>query len=169
MDIRIRQATPDDVALVSSILHEAAAWLRGRGIPLWLDSELLPQDITRHVSEGLYFIAEVGGEAAGTFRFELEDPDFWPDVAPGESAFVHRLAVRRRFAGSGVSTAMLTWAADRARGRGRSYLRLDCEAARPRLRGVYESFGFQFHSARQVGPFFVSRYELPLPHRDDPA
>jgi hypothetical protein len=36
-----------------------------------------------------------------------------------------------------------------------------------RLRAVYERFGFRHHSDRQVGPYFVSRYEqeLPLDHR----
>jgi hypothetical protein len=33
---------------------------------------------------------------------------------------------------------------------------------RPRLRAVYERHGFRHHSDRQVGPHFVSRYELPL-------
>jgi hypothetical protein len=41
-------------------------------------------------------------------------------------------------------------------------LRLDCEASRPRLRAVYEGFGFRHHSDRQVGPYFVSRYEYAL-------
>ena len=45
---------------------------------------------------------------------------------------------------------------------GRHFLRLDCEASRPRLRAVYERSGFQHHSDRQVGPSYVSRYQLPL-------
>jgi hypothetical protein len=55
---------------------------------------------------------------------------------------------------------LLRWAARRAHAIGRSFLRLDCEASRPRLRAIYERFGFVHHSDRQVGPYFVSRYEL---------
>jgi hypothetical protein len=42
-------------------------------------------------------------------------------------------------------------------------LRLDCNASHPRLRGVYEDFGFRHHSERQVGAYFVSRYEYEIP------
>ena len=92
-------------------------------------------------------------------KFQLEDTEFWPDVPQTESAFVHRLAVRRRFARRGISSALLSWAVERARSLCRDYLRLDCEASRPKLRAVYERFGFVHHSDRQVGPYFVSRYQ----------
>jgi GNAT superfamily N-acetyltransferase len=92
-------------------------------------------------------------------KIQLEDGQFWPDVPRDESIFLHRLAVRRRFAGGGISSSLLSWAAGRARSLRRDYLRLDCEASRPRLRAVYERFGFVHHSDRQVGPFYVSRYE----------
>ena len=109
---------------------------------------------------GIYYLAECENESAGVVRFQMEDPELWPDVPENSSAFLHRLAVRRRFAGQGVSTAILNWAVRRTRELGRGHLRLDCEAARPKLRAVYERFGFRHHSDRQVGPYFVARYEL---------
>jgi GNAT superfamily N-acetyltransferase len=162
MHVEMRRAAAADADLVSSILHEAAAWLRGRGDPLWAEDEIAPEVIAGEVAAGLYFLAERDGEVAGTLRFQLTDPEFWPDAGEGESAFVHRLAVRRAFAGRGVSTAMLRWAADRARGLGRVYLRLDCEVDRPALRRMYEEFGFRYHSDRRFERFSVARYELPL-------
>jgi GNAT superfamily N-acetyltransferase len=162
MQISVRQAGSADVSTVEEVLREAASWLEKRGDPLWLPAEFARSDIEAHVGEGLYYLAEVNGDAAGTFRLQLTDPEFWPDVPPHESVFVHRLAVRRQYSGGRVSTAMLAWAAERGTQLGRSYLRLDCEAGRPRLRAVYEAFGFRHHSDRQVGPFFVHRFELPL-------
>jgi GNAT superfamily N-acetyltransferase len=160
--ITVRTATVSDAGVVHAILDEAAAWVRGRGDPLWLPAELDPDGIERDVRSGLYALAESEADAAGTLRFQLEDFEYWPDIEQGDSAFVHRFAVRRRYAGGRVSSAMIRWAADRARGLGRHWLRLDCDADRPRLRGVYEGFGFRHHSDRQVGEFVVSRYELPL-------
>ena len=49
----------------------------------------------------------------------------------------------------------------------RRYLRLDCDASRPKLRRLYEELGFEFHSFRQVGAYYVARYEYPLTNRDD--
>jgi len=155
----IRQAKPRDAKRVSSILREAAQWLEQTGRPMWRDDELLPARIVADVDAGLFFVAEWDGQAAGVVKFQLEDSLFWPDVPPGKSAFVHRLAVKRQFAGRGVSSALLCWAVERARTLGKNYLRLDCEASRPQLRAVYERFGFRHHSDRQVGPYFVSRYE----------
>jgi GNAT superfamily N-acetyltransferase len=160
--ITISQALPHEVESVSAILLEAADWLRERGIPMWRADELSPERIAADVAEGYFFLARHEGEAVGTIKFQLHDPVFWPDSPADEAAFVHRLAVRRAFAGGQLSPLLLRWAADYASNAGRRFLRLDCEASRPRLRAVYERCGFQHHSDRQVGPYFVSRYELPL-------
>jgi len=162
MTISIRQAKPDDAQAVSSILTEAARWLEDSGMAMWRDGELTASSVDVDVGVGLFHLAEADLEAAGTIKFQLEDNLFWPDIRQEESAFIHRLAVRRKFAGGGISTAMLQWAVERARSLERRYLRLDCEASRPRLRAVYEGFGFRHHSDRQVGPYFVSRYEYAL-------
>jgi GNAT superfamily N-acetyltransferase len=158
----IRQAMGADAAEISEILLGAARWLEESGAPMWKGDELLPENTLADIEAGEFFVAQRGAVIAGVLRFQLEDPLFWPDLPPGEAAFVHRLAVRREFAGGGISIAMLHWAADRARSIGRDFLRLDCEASRPRLRAFYERCGFRHHSDRHVGPYFVSRYELPL-------
>jgi GNAT superfamily N-acetyltransferase len=162
MTISISQALPGEAESVSSILLEAADWLRERKMPMWRSDELTPERIASDVAEGHFFLARCGDEPAGTIKFQLQDTLFWPETPVDEAAFVHRLAVRRAFAGGELSGLLLHWAAKRARSTGRRFLRLDCEASRPRLRAVYERWGFRHHSDRQVGPYFVSRYELPL-------
>lgn len=163
MHLVIRQARADETHVVSDILLEAAHWLTHSGMAMWRDDEVALERIAGDVSSGLFFLVETAGTAVATLKFQCSDTDFWPDVPPDESAFIHRIAVRRRFSGGGVSAALLEWAAERAHALGLRYLRLDCEVSRPRLRAVYEHFGFRHHSDRQVGPYFVSRYELLLP------
>jgi len=164
MHLVIRQATIDDAPVVSDILLEAAHWLEHEGMPMWRDDEVVPERIVSDVSAGSFYLAERAGQAVGTLKFQLSDAVFWPDAPTDESAFIHRVAVRRRFSGGTVSSALFAWAVERAHALGRHYLRLDCEASRSRLRAVYERFGFRHHGDRQVGPYFVSRYELALPH-----
>jgi GNAT superfamily N-acetyltransferase len=158
----IRQAIPPDTPTIVGILSEAARWLEQTGNIMWRDNELLPSSIAVDVNAGSFFIAECDGEAAGVIKFQLEDALFWPDVPQGESAFVHRLAVRRKFAGGGISSIILNWAVEQARSLDKKYLRLDCEVSRTKLRAVYERLGFVHHSDRQVVPYFVSRYEYKL-------
>ena len=159
IEIDIRRAESGDEEVVAAILTEAAQWLERRGMGMWRANELTPERISTDVSDGLFHLAYVG-QPVGTIKYQLSDLEFWPDVPGDDSAFVHRLAVCRGFAGGSVSTALLKWAVRRTEARGRRFLRLDCEASRPRLRAVYERFGFRHHSDRQVGPYFVARYEL---------
>ncbi|HXV84024.1 MAG TPA: GNAT family N-acetyltransferase [Candidatus Binatia bacterium] len=159
MQLSIRQATLDDTDAVAEILREAAGWLEDSGVPMWRQDELQPNNIAMEVQSGLFFLAECDGEPAGAIRYQLEDKLFWPDMPQDDSAFIHRLAVRRRFAGGEVSSALLLWAIARTHALGRRYLRLDCEASRSRLRALYERIGFRFHSNGRVGPYFVARYE----------
>jgi GNAT superfamily N-acetyltransferase len=162
MSIEVRQAMLTDADTVSAILVEAATWLESRNSRMWRANELISERISKDVEDGLFFLADIQGEPVGTIKFQLSDLTFWPDVPDGESAFIHRLAVRRRFAGGTVSSALLSWAVERTRTLGRQSLRLDCEASRAKLRAVYERFGFQHHSDRHVGPYTVSRYQFVL-------
>jgi GNAT superfamily N-acetyltransferase len=96
-------------------------------------------------------------------RCDPEDLLFWPDHPEPAAVYLHRIAIRRSFAGRGIPQIMLTWAVEYARSLGKKFLRLDCEANRPKLRLLYESFGFVHHSDKQVGPYLVARYEFTLP------
>jgi GNAT superfamily N-acetyltransferase len=160
--ITVRQARAADAATIQNMLEEAAGWVDAMGVIMWDEGELAPDRVDGEVAAGQFFIADVDGEAAGAVLFQLEDQLFWPDLTRDDSAFIHRLVVRRRYRGRGVSTALMQWAASRARELGKRYLRLDCDANRPKLRTLYERFGFQFHSFRQVGPYYVARYEYQL-------
>jgi GNAT superfamily N-acetyltransferase len=153
------QATLADIDTVSDILSEAAAWLERKNMVLWGQTEIGTMAIARALELGLFYIAVCDGVAAGVVQFQLEDVEYWPDVNQADSTFLHRLAVRRSFAGGKVSTQILQWAIDRTQDLDRHFLRLDCMADRPRLRSIYENFGFKYHSARQVGANLVARYE----------
>lgn len=163
MTVVIQQAQPSDAALVEAMLVEASRWVDALGEVMWDTGELAPERIAAETAAGQFYLALVNGEPAGAIRFQLEDTLFWPDLPDDHrSAFVHRLVVRRRFKGQGISKALLRWAVDHARALGRSHLRLDCDKTRPKLMSLYEGLGFQFHSFRQVGPYHVARYEYPL-------
>jgi GNAT superfamily N-acetyltransferase len=162
MVLVVRQAQPADAGEVEDMLVEAARWVDALGGVMWEEGELAPEHIAAEIEAGQFFIADVDAEPAGAIRFQLEDRLFWPDLAGDDSAFVHRLVVRRRSKGRGVSSALLQWAVDRARSMGKRYLRLDCDASRLKVRAVYEAFGFRFNSFRQVGAYYVARYEYPV-------
>ena len=158
--VTVRQAVPTDATTIQDMLDEAARWVDALGVVMWEDGELDAGRIRAEVVGGMFHLATIDGNVAGAIRFQLEDRLFWPDRPEGEAAFVQRLVVRRMFKGRGVARALLEWAVTHARAQGRGLLRLDCDADRGKLRELYESCGFRLHSYRQVGPYYVSRYEI---------
>lgn len=161
----VRRAEIPDLPAVSGILLEAAAWLQRIQQPLWGREEVQAEAVLGDIERGLFYLAEVDGEPGGTIKFQLEDPAIWPEIPEGTSAFVHRLAVRRCHSGGTLCREMLGWAMNRASECNREFLRLDCDSARPKLRAVYERFGFEHHSDFQHGPFHVARYQLRVTSR----
>ncbi|MEY2932511.1 MAG: hypothetical protein RL033_3260 [Pseudomonadota bacterium] len=160
--IEMRFARATEAELVSSVLVEAATWLAQRGAPLWPIEQLDAAAIATDVAAGHFALAMVDTEVVGTARFTLDDPECWPDAVPGVAAYVHRVAIRRAWAGRGLAGAVLSWCSKQAQDLGCSYLRLDCDAGRWKLRTLYEGLGFRFHSERSVGHHTVARYERPV-------
>lgn len=158
----ISLATIENIDTVADILSEAAEWLVSQGTPLWQSNELSPEKISNEVEKGLFWLAYINNEPAGCIRFQLEDQLFWPDIPKTTSAFIHRLAVRRKFAGGQVSTQLLEWTKQQTKLHNRQFLRLDCELKARKLRKFYEQNGFTFHSKKKVGPYLVARYEFKI-------
>lgn len=158
--MHIEQALPAEAVTVAAVLTEAAQWLAAGGRPLWSDSDVGLAHVQRQTEAGRFFAAKEQGEIVGVVRLDMEDPFYWPEIAPGSSVFLHKLAVRRSWAGKGVSIALLDFARERTRALDRPYLRLDCVADRSALRALYENFGFTLHSCiGKEGPT-CARYEL---------
>lgn len=146
---------------IAGILGEAAAWLISRGELLWELEEVSEVAILPEVLRGWFWMAKVAGEPAGCVRYQRSDKQFWDDIEHDDSAFVHRLAVKRAYSGRGLSEHILEWAKSKASAEGKRFLRLDC-ADRPKLRAVYERAGFVFHSIKEREPFAVARYQFDL-------
>jgi GNAT superfamily N-acetyltransferase len=163
MSIVIEQAEAKDAETISEILQESARWLIENDLKLWDLNHLSVENIRDQVEDGMFWLAKVETEAAGCVRFQLSDEEYWGDVpqADVDSAFIHRLAVRRKFAGRGISKALIDWAKTKAKTEGREFLRLDC-ADRESLRRVYENYGFEFHSFKEREPYKVARYQFRL-------
>lgn len=163
--LHITQAGRKDLPEVRAILCEAAAWLASHGKAMWQASDFSEERLGPAIDAGEYWLAWKDEQSVGVLRFQLHDPWFWPEITDDSSAFVHRLAVKRCAARTGVSSALLDFAQTRAKSLGKMFLRLDCVADRTALRRFYETYGFCFHSLFDLDQWRLARYELRL----DPA
>lgn len=154
--------TRGDVDVASRVLTASAENLVGRGQELWTPQSLTPERLNRHYPQGGWRVAWRGGEAVGCFVLLDHDPLFWPGAPEGEALYLHKLGVHPAAQGQGLGAALLREAARETATRGRGRLRLDTATARPRLRAVYERFGFRHVGDRVVKQWAVSLYEYPV-------
>lgn len=158
--MHIRQGLREEENLVADVLSSAAASLAEKGTALWGAAEVNEAAVREHVRAGMYYIAFDEEGPVGVFRFQLDDSLFWPEVSDGSSAFVHKIAVYPHKQGRDASHALLHFACGLTRQHGRQFLRLDCIEGRPKLREVYERFGFRHHSVMDLGDRAFDRFEF---------
>ena len=142
-NMQIRAAQSDELDTVEDLLREASAWLASRGIDQW---QFPPHRdrITRALEAGEVFLVLVDDQPIATVQVDAHaDAEFWTtEDEPGDALYVHRMAVTRRFAGSGVGAKILDWATQRAADAGKRWLRLDAWKDNPGLHRYYEGEGF---------------------------
>jgi GNAT superfamily N-acetyltransferase len=157
----VRRATHADAAVAGSILDEAARWLASQGFDHW-PVPFPADELAERIDQGELYVADLDGEPAGTLTLLWDDPSFWGDQPP-DAAYIHKLAVRRAFAGRGLGSAIVAWAERRAAAAGRQHLRLDCPRDNPGIRVYYERLGFE-HRGDLDDPrgFVVALYERPI-------
>lgn len=154
--------TSGDDGAASGVLIAAALHLKARGEPLWPEASLTPERLARYYPQEGWRVAWRGGVALGCLCLLDVDPLFWPDDPPGEALYLHKLAVHPDARGQGLSALLLREAARETRERGRNWLKLDTATGRPKVRAIYETFGFQDAGQRTVKGFDVTLYRLPV-------
>jgi len=138
----IKQAAISDIAVIEAILLEAVQWMEAIGQPQWKAENVTWAALSRFFRLEDFYIAYTGGTPAACMALIDHDPAFWPDVPKGEALFLHKVAVRRAYAGQGYLKAMVNFAKAEAARRGLHSLRLDCHRGRQKVRAVYEREGF---------------------------
>jgi predicted N-acetyltransferase YhbS len=163
----LHQALDDDLEAVAGILEDAARWVESLGVPSWEPGTFHDpsgrgrKQLLEAVGSNALFLARIGEEPVATVSLFDVDERFWPG-APADALYVHKLAVRRAWAGRDIGGAILRWSMDRARARGKAFLRLDCPRDDLGVRTYYERHWFQHRGDLTVGTFEASLYELRL-------
>ncbi|MCP6681872.1 GNAT family N-acetyltransferase [Bacillus nakamurai] len=142
-------AQPDDAQAVMELLVSAAKWLRGKGSDQW--SGLLHGEDTHNmrgsVADGHVFLFKRDGELAGVVMLLPEasewDRQLWGEAGHGESVYLHRLAIDRRFAGCGLGRTILSWAETGVYCPGKTKIRLDCVSENKALQSFYSGMGYE--------------------------
>jgi ribosomal protein S18 acetylase RimI-like enzyme len=155
--MKVRLATPVDVALVADMLDEATAFVATFGFDQW--PLPFPRDeLLQRVRQRELYVVEVEREPAATFTLLWDDPFFWGERPP-DAVYLHKLAVRRAFAGRRLGEQIVEWVDATAAAAGRSFVRLDTQRDDPGIRRYYERLGFELRGDRANGRFAWALYE----------
>ncbi len=144
MNIQILQATEADIPTIVAILTQAVVWMDSMGLHQWKHEYVTWEGLSQLFVAADFYIAYVGGTPGACMALIDHDPEIWPNMLPGASLYLHKVAVVRAFAGQGLSAALIDFAKAQARDRGIDSLRIDCHADRPKVRALYEGQGFRF-------------------------
>jgi len=141
-DFVVRQAIESDIPDIESILSDAVQWMDENELHLWEIEDVKWDSLSKHYAVGDFYIAYSGAAPAACMALIDYDPGFWPDVPKGESLYLHKLAVIRKYADKGFSRELIAFAKAKAISLKIQSLRLDCHRNRDKLRAVYEKQGF---------------------------
>ncbi|MDR4434812.1 GNAT family N-acetyltransferase [Bacillus tequilensis] len=155
--IRACPAVYEDAEAITGLLVRTAEWLRYRGSTQW--SGLLEgqdtHDITGSIESGQVFVFKKDEELAAVVMLLTEpsewDRKLWGEDGHGESMYLHRLAVSRRFAGQGLGARVLQWAETGIHFPEKTRIRLDCVADNDALHSFYRRMGYEFMGADASG------------------
>jgi 3',5'-cyclic-AMP phosphodiesterase len=142
-------AVPADAGPLLALREAASAWLAARSVRQWEAGEVTLEDVREQVDAGQWHVLREHGEPVAALRLLWQDEQVW-GLQPPVAGYVHGLVVAERHRGSGVGACLLRWAAEQARARGRSLLRLDCGEENDALRRWYAEQGFRAVARRDA-------------------
>ena len=131
------------VAEFLDLLDGVIDWCDSSGKPMWKKSDIHSADFVNSIDHDSVILLKRGPEIAAGMLLQWVDPIFWPASRPLESAYIHKLCVRRAFAGQDLSRLMIDHAKSQCLERDVPLLRLDTDASRQALRSLYERNGFE--------------------------
>ena len=151
----------DQPADFLTILREVGQQLTENGHEMWQLDTLTAENLFDEYTHDNCYVMSIDETAAATFILQWKDSLYYPDVPDGTAGFIHKLAIRKAFAGQGLFTQILNFCCDRCRERGIYEIQLETDATRPVLMQFYERHGFvptYQKSIHEFGQTFLCQY-----------
>ena len=141
MEFYLKKNAPDEAI---AIMKEVAAWAREKGFRAWKDEWLTKEKlVTQEAPEEGFCVGLVDGEPACCMILQWIDTEYWPEAPKYEAGYLHKVCVRRLYAGTGQLKRLVDCAKEEALKHGARFLRLDTGWDNPKVRPLYEALGFK--------------------------
>jgi ribosomal protein S18 acetylase RimI-like enzyme len=144
------------------VLKEVAQWCEDNNMNMWKVKDLTKENLLVGVNEENFCVGKFGEDNACSMILQWNDSLFWPEAKENDAGYIHKLCVRRKYSGMGLSGKMVDFAVAECKKRGIKYLRLDTGWGRAPLCMLYESLGFRRVGRRVLGQREFALYELEI-------
>ncbi len=154
-------AHKEDESLVAEILTDGTQYKAKLGDMAWGDEGWSEEEVQDAMLESTVYLIQQDEETIGTVSLQWDDTRNWGEQPP-VAGYMHRLAIKDGFHNQGIGKLAVDWVAEQVAGRGRSLIRLDCEAKNTDLCSYYEKLGFVQVGTRPVpeyGDYVAALYE----------
>ena len=147
----IRKSTPSDLDALMPIFDEARGTIAALGIDQWQNGYPSRDVITEDISLGRSYLVELDGNICGTFVLVDDGEITYDKIYDGHwltgddsqsYVAVHRVAISVKKRGSGISTAIVDYAAEFAKALGRASVRIDTHEGNVVMRRMLEKHDF---------------------------
>lgn len=163
MTYRFRNDQPDTFL---NIVREVGQWLVDGGQTMWKIETLTAANLFDDYTTGncyvMYAVDDNGPEKpAAAFMLQWKDPLYYADVPDNTAGFIHKLAIRREFAGQNLFQPILEFCQRVCLQRNIHEIQLETDATRPPLMRFYERYGFQptyQKTIHEFGQTFICQY-----------
>lgn len=141
----IKQADENDFIAIEGILLDAVIWMKKNGLQnQWNEDSIRWNSLSKDYQINNFYINYQKGISAACIAITDLDLKYWPQIQQSKSLYIHKLAIKREFAGKGISKELINYAKILAIKNGKDSLRLNCNLKRNKLRMLYESEGFVY-------------------------
>jgi len=146
----IRKANVADLDALDALFSEARSTIATLGIDQWQNGYPSLSVISEDIDTGRSYVVEMENEVVGTFVLITDGEPTYDRIFDGawltgdtdDYVAIHRVAISVARRGSGLSTAVLSYAADVAKGLGRTSLRIDTHRGNVVMRRMLQRHGF---------------------------
>lgn len=132
-----------EVETVINIMKEVTIWGRSVGLDVWKDEYLTREKLIEGINEDNFFLGQVLDDNACCMILQWKDTLFWPQAEENEAGYIHKLCVRNKYSGIGLSKKMVEFAIEECKKRNIGYLRLDTWWNKEKLCNLYKNLGFK--------------------------
>ena len=153
-----KQATEADIPIIEEILFDVTDHFEKIGDPQWHKHDVTWPGLAVYFRIEDFCIANLDGAPVGCMVILDQDSYFWPELPKGASLYIHKLAVKRAFAGQGFAREMIDHVKSPSVELGIGAVRLDCRSYKHKLRRLYEDAGFVPVKEAVIGDYSAAFY-----------